>query len=258
MAEGREYRFHIDAFTPDTLTMERLSEYLKDLAIFLGNADSVHFLRVEEGQSANLAYKIDDPAIPMIEGRIELVKQQSTDAPLEAVKAFGNLNAKLTEDRSTGFIRSETDTSNVILFPGGGTVPEQSAPVFGPIIENGVIDGQIVRVGGFDTTVPVHMRSGKTIHYCNADVDMARKLGPYVLQKPIRVFGQAKWYRNENEQWVRKIFTITNFTPDLEDVTLGDSIARLRSVPGPLQNMSDPLTTLDLIRHGPPGDVQPE
>jgi hypothetical protein len=25
MADGREYRFHIDAFTPDTLPMERLS-----------------------------------------------------------------------------------------------------------------------------------------------------------------------------------------------------------------------------------------
>jgi len=257
MAEGREYRFHIDAFTPDTLTMERLSEYLRDLAIFLGNPDSVHFLRVEEGQSANLAYKIDDVAVPMIEERIELIKQQSTGAPPEAVRAFGNLNAKLTEDRSTGFIRSETETSNVILFPGGGTVHEQ-APVFGPILENGVIDGQIVRVGGLDKTVPVHMRSGKTIHICNADLDMARKLGPYVLQKPIRVFGQAKWYRNEEEQWVRKIFTITNFTPDLEDVTLGDSIALLRALPGPLQSMSDPLAALAVIRHGPAGDDQPE
>ena len=182
---------------------------------------------------------------------------QSADAPPEGLKAFGDLNAKLSEDRGTAFIRSESDdVSNVIIFPGSGTAPEPS-PSYGPIIESGVIDGQIVRVGGFDRTVPVHMRSGKTIYICNADEDMARKLGPHILQKPIRVFGQAKWYRNESEQWVRRIFTITGFTADLEDVTLEDSIAILRAVPSSLQEISDPLQILDLIRHGP-GDAPPE
>lgn len=256
MAEGREYRFHIDAFTPDTLPMERLSEYLKDLAILLGNPDAVHFMRVEEGQSADLAYKVDELAIPIIESRIAAINQRSPEAPPEAVKAFGELNAKLTKDHSSAFIRSETEISNVIVFPGNTTISE-TTPVFGPIIESGVIDGQIVRVGGFDQTVPVHMRSGKTIYYCNADVDMARKLGPYVLQKPIRVFGLAKWYRNEHAQWVLKVFTITGFTDDLEDVTLIDSIAQLRSVPSPIKDMSDPLAALDWIRHGP-GDAQIE
>jgi hypothetical protein len=256
MAEGREYRFHIDAFTPDTLPMERLAEYLKELAILLGNPDAVHFMRVEEGQSANLAYKVDELAISIIESRIAAINQRSPEAPPEAVKAFGELNAKLTKDHSTAFIRSETEINNVIVFPGNTTISE-TAPVFGPIIENGVIDGQIVRVGGFDQTVPVHMRSGKTIHYCNADVDMARRLGPYVLQKPIRVFGLAKWYRNEHEQWVLKVFTITGFTDDLEDLTLIDSIAQLRSVTSPIKDMSDPLAALDLIRHGP-GDAQIE
>ena len=257
MADGREYRFHIDAFTPDTLPMERLSVYLKDLSALLGNVEHVHFLQVEEGQSANLAYKVDELAIPIIESRMAAIKHQSADAPPEALKAFGDLNAKLSEDHSTAFIRSDTDeSSNVIIFPGHGIIPEPAA-VYGPILENGVVDGQIVRVGGFDQTVPVHIRSGKTIHYCNADVEMARKLGPHVLQKPIRVFGQAKWYRNESEQWVRRIFTITNFTTDLEDVTLGESVAILRSVSGPLQEISDPLAVLDLIRHGP-GDTQPE
>lgn len=257
MAEGREYRFHIDAFTPDTLPMERLSAYLKDLAALLGNVEYVHFMRVEEGQSANLAYKVDESAVPIIESRIAAIKQHSADAPPEGLKAFGDLNAKLSEDHSTAFIRSESDdVSNVIIFPGGGRVPEPS-PTYGPIIENGVIDGQIVRVGGFDKTVPVHMRSGRTIYICNADEDMARKLGPYILQKPIRVFGQAKWYRNESEQWVRRIFTITSFTADVEDVTLGDSIAILRSVPSALQETSDPLAILDFIRHGP-GDTPPE
>jgi hypothetical protein len=56
---------------------------------------------------------------------------------------------------------------------------------------------------------------------------------------------------------VRRIFTITSFSPDLEDVTLGDSIEILRAVPSTLQDITDPLAILDLIRHGP-GDTQPE
>ena len=45
----RDYRFHIEAYSPDTMPMARLADYLADLAKMLGQEKSVHFLKVEGG-----------------------------------------------------------------------------------------------------------------------------------------------------------------------------------------------------------------
>ena len=250
MAESREFRFHIDIFTPDTLPMARLAEYLADLSVLLGNKEYVHFLRVEEAASSNLAYVVDLPAVPKTTHRLELVRTNSTNAPPEAVKAFANINSKLAEDGAAAEIQSDAEPGNTFVFPGRNIVPNESSDAFGPITESGILDGQVVRVGGFDRTIPVHMRSGKVHNYCTANEDMARKLGPYVLGSPVRVFGEGKWYM-ENEVWKRRIFTILDFQP-IQDVSLIESIARLRSIPGDLHKLLDPLGALHLIRHGPP------
>jgi hypothetical protein len=42
-----EYVFRIDAFTPDTLPMARLAEYLSALAKLLGHQEHTHFVRVD-------------------------------------------------------------------------------------------------------------------------------------------------------------------------------------------------------------------
>jgi hypothetical protein len=216
----------------------------------LGDKDHVHFLRVEEAASSNLAYIVDLPAVPKTTQRLELVRERSPNAAPEAVKAFESINIRLVEDGAAAEIESDAEPGNLLVFPGRNITPEKPAQVFGPITEPGTIDGQIVRVGGFDKTIPVHMRSGKEVHYCNADENMARRLGPFILGRPIRVFGEGKWFRDEHEQWRRKLFTITDYQ-EVEDISLTESIARLRAIPGPLQRLGDPLALLNVIRHGP-------
>jgi hypothetical protein len=64
-----QYRFTIaDSFTPDTLPMERLGEYVAALAKLLGERTNVHFLGVEAG-SAVLVATIDPPAQPTVRER---------------------------------------------------------------------------------------------------------------------------------------------------------------------------------------------
>ena len=43
MADAEEYRFRIDAFSPETLPMARLAEYLRQLAVILGEPNDVPF-----------------------------------------------------------------------------------------------------------------------------------------------------------------------------------------------------------------------
>ena len=63
MSKGGEYRFRIDGFTPDTLPMARLAEYIADLAVIFGEKELVHFVGIEKG-SAILIQKIDAVAAP--------------------------------------------------------------------------------------------------------------------------------------------------------------------------------------------------
>jgi hypothetical protein len=58
MAKPAEDRFTIDAYTPDTIPMRRLAEYMQDLADLFGEREHVHFARIEAGSTV-LVQRID-------------------------------------------------------------------------------------------------------------------------------------------------------------------------------------------------------
>ena len=82
MAQRQEYRFKIDAFTPETLPMARLAEYMAELATLLGTQERVHFVRLEGG-STTLVQEIEYEAIPKVRERLNGIKTRSApeDAP---------------------------------------------------------------------------------------------------------------------------------------------------------------------------------
>ena len=51
MSNDKERRFKNDVFTPETLPMERLAEYMLQFAKLLGEPERVHFVDVEAGSA---------------------------------------------------------------------------------------------------------------------------------------------------------------------------------------------------------------
>lgn len=94
------------------------------------------------------------------------------------------------------------------------------------------LDGELIRVGGEDETVPVYLREEGTIHKCTTNVQMARKLASYLYGPPIRVFGTASWIRHEATGWELQGFFVETFLP-LEDKTLGEALSELEKLPSP-------------------------
>lgn len=82
MPGPREYNFIIDAFTPETMPMARLAEYL---AVLLGNRNSVHLVGIEHG-SVRPQIRVDAPDVPKIEERLDAVRRLV--APHEAMRAY--------------------------------------------------------------------------------------------------------------------------------------------------------------------------
>jgi hypothetical protein len=238
----KELHFNLEGTTPHTLPMARLADYLKELAKLLGSEDKVHFLRVDEG-SADCAMEVAEEEQTIISERIHSAK--NGEGPKEAIKAFQNIRYFLDED----------DISAVMEWEDGDTIweflkkSEEGQVTFGPFWEEGSLDGMLVKIGGLDETVPVHLAYQGVHHTCNTTRDIARKMAPYLFGKPIRVSGKGKWYRNAEGKWELRWFDIRQFE-ELSDASLLDVVGRLRSIPdNDLMKSKDPLGDMLKIRH---------
>jgi hypothetical protein len=237
---AKQLVFEIPEASPHEIPMTRLLEYLSEVATILGNRKHVHFLRVESG-SLPCYMEVDEEAEKEVIERVNGVLRG--DGTEEARTAFRTLRRYLTEDQYSAALKSEENI--IAAFP---RTPEEK--ILGPYIQEGSLDGLLVNIGGTDATVPVHILSEGTDFRCNTSVEMARRLRNYLLEKPIRVFGKGKWYRNPNGRWHLDIFDISGFE-ELDDSSIPEVVLKLRAIArNPLMSSSDPLEDMRRVRYG--------
>jgi len=240
MAELGEYKFAIDAFTPLTISMKRLQQYLADLVNLFGNEEHVHFLRVEEGSAAPAMF-VDRNAVNKVEKRLEAVRNLTASA--SAMDAYVAINDKLAEDNAVAELIAYH--GRVLRFPGR----EQTAsPEIGPIIESGTLEGEVFIVGGRDATISVYLRDGDRVYICTTSREKGRQIAADYLFKRVRVYGQGEWKRLKDTRWKLTHFDIVDVTP-LKNDSLSDVVANLRSIQNSeLDKIDDPLGFLNEIR----------
>lgn len=237
-----EHRFKIDAYTPETLPMARLAEYMADLAALLGCAESVHFERLEAGSTV-LVHRVESEAVPKVIARVESVRRGDPDPDLE--KVFRSLDKRLAEDNAVG----ELQVADAVLrFPGR----ERPKPInYGTIREASSIDGMVVSVGGRDATAHVILVD-RDRAYTNIDIsrELARELATHLYGRPVRLHGTGRWQRSEDGEWQLLGFRAREFEV-LEDSDLSEVLDSLRNVQGGWPEKEDPLGYLSDIRNGP-------
>lgn len=240
---NKELRFHIEGTTPHIIPMARLAEYLKELSILLGNKQHVHFLRVETG-SLPCIMEVDQEKEESVISRVK--KAVLSKGPREAVRANSTLRAMLKKDEFSAEFKTERGET----FASYPLAKERKEETFGPFRQDGFLDGIIVRLGGIDETLPVHLIYEGRTYICNAGREIVRQLGPYIWGNPIRVHGEGKWYRNTQGLWELQFFDIQSFEP-LEATTLSDAVTALRAIPdNGLMSLKDPLAEMQKLRHG--------
>jgi hypothetical protein len=239
-----EYRLRIaDGHTPATLPMDQLAAYLVALAELLGEQEGVHFRGVEEG-SAVLVAAVDPPVGSKVRDRV--ASFAAGNACEEARRAFEQLDALLRRNGATGTLFAE-DGAVVLDFPGRTRL---APAAFGPFKQDGTLDGQVIRVGGKDDTVPVHLRHDTVIHTgLFATPELARRIAQHLLGRTLRVHGTGTWIREGNGAWVLRSFKISDFEV-LEEDDLEHVVTRLRRVGGSRwSDLPDPVGTLLQERH---------
>ena len=245
--QKHRYRFLIDeAFTPDTLPMRRLAEYMSDLANLLGEEPSVHFVQIESG-SAVLVQDVDREAYPKVRTRVNAVKRG--DAAPDAQRAYDSLNRRLSDDNASGALmegQAALATPVVLEFPGRRQHVE---PEYGPITQAGSLQGKVIVVGGESDPVPIHIQDGDKVHICRARRQVAKELAGHIFVVTVRVSGNGRWLRDSTGVWKLKSFQITSFTL-LEDSALSTIVENLRQIPGKWKENPDSTQVLHALRTG--------
>jgi hypothetical protein len=232
--------FKLHKSDPHTLSMARLVDYLKHLAIVLGSEKKVHFIRVGEG-SADLLMDVEGTEEEKITNRVQAVFERRADK--KVLESFDRIFTLLEED----------DTPAILEWAEGNILVEfrkkqNEEETFGPFWQQGHLEGMLVKIGGLDETVPVHLLYEGIHHTCNASRELAMELAPHLFRNPIRVFGNGKWYRNAEGKWELHWFDIKSFEP-LDDSTLPEIVAKLRAIPGnDLFRLEDPIGEMLKLR----------
>jgi hypothetical protein len=241
--QPREFRFTIDAFTPRTIPLLRLAEYMHDFAVLLGNEKSVHpGDRLEEGSTTVVAV-VEWEAEPKVRERLRAVRNK--DANDRAMEAAARLDNRLAEDNAKGTIADPAGTK-IIEFPGRDRF---QMPPFGPIQQPGIFQGVPIKIGGENDPVPVHLEDGKDKHIVLAKRSLAKELAPHLFTSVVRVEGVGRWNRTANGAWEMLGFMAESFQV-IEEADIRKSIGELRSIESAWKQAKDPLRKLDAIRRG--------
>ena len=163
----------------------------------------------------------------------------------ELQRSYTTLDEMLRKDNATGQLSSDVEAV-VLAFPGR----ERPEPlVFGPFKQDGTLDGQVIRVGGKDETVPIHLRDGAVIHTgLYATPELAQAVAKHFLGPVIRVHGTGTWFRSGDGSWELKSFKVTSFDI-LDDTSLKQVVSDLRRVRGSRWSELRPVRELLERRH---------
>lgn len=236
----REFRFTIDAFTPSTIPMLRLAEYMQDFAILLGNEKSVHPGGIEEGSTVLVAL-VEWEAEPKVRERLRAVRNR--DANDRVMETAARLDNRLAEDNAKGIIADPTG-AKVITFPGRDRF---QMPAFGPVNQPGVFQGVPIKIGGENDPVPVHLEDGNEKHIVLAKRGLAKEIAGHLFTAVVRVEGVGRWLRNAGGAWEMQSFYAHSMRV-IEDADIRKNIGQLRSIESGWTKAKDPLNKLEQIR----------
>ncbi|MDF2600222.1 MAG: hypothetical protein K0Q54_3045 [Methylobacterium brachiatum] len=240
-----------DSWSPGTLPMQRLGEYLIELAALYGEQANVHFKRIRKG-SAVLVSRIDEPAVPKVLDRLAAVSR--LDAPKDIRRAFETIDRMLAADNARATVKVVTPALNwaastsMIVFPGRG---RSEAVDFGAVRRAGFLDGELIRIGGKDETVHLQLQDGDIFHTnIVTNRDLGRQLGHLLFGPTIRLWGTGSWRRGDDGLWTVVSFRVSRFEKlkDFDDLT--KVVEELRNIRGSAWHLeTDPVATLLAARH---------
>ncbi|MEA2745475.1 MAG: hypothetical protein QOG25_3846 [Acetobacteraceae bacterium] len=223
MENLEELEFVIPAYTPETMLLDRLLQYLQQIGEVVGAAEDMHLVRIEPS-STKPVFKMPTPIAIRARERIAAVRGGGGGTQIQRA-AYNRIRQMVKKDG--GKPASLQDRTGVILdFP-------PNLEEVGAILEvrqASNFDGTLLRVGGVGEPIPVLMQdlAGDIFSGFSAPKSLAKTMAK-LLFEPIRVSGIGSWDRSPAGEWKLNKMLIQTYEP-LGDETLVEVFQKLRSV----------------------------
>jgi len=119
MDNDKKLFFYIDAYSPETIPMAKLAEYMADFAALLGKEHRVHFDHLEAG-STTIVRRVEYEDVPKVTTRLDEIRRGA--APKELARIVEQIDTRLANDNAIGrvlFAAGEHgSTAELASFPG--------------------------------------------------------------------------------------------------------------------------------------------
>lgn len=225
MADFEELSFVIPGYTPETIPLARLIEYLQQMSIVLGDPENLHLVAIVDGSVEPVLHA---PKAIALEARDRASRVQRGDGTRKQVDAYNKIRRMVRRDsRDAGkpaLLRSQQKV--VLEIP---AAPEDVGAITG-IRQASSIDGQLIRVGGAgeDAALQVQDLQGKILSGFTAKRSIAKELAS-LLWEPVRLYGIGIWERSSEGEWQLERMQVQTYEK-LDDEDLSLVLERLRSL----------------------------
>jgi hypothetical protein len=227
MADFEELSFVIPGYTPETIPLGRLIEYLQQISAVLGDPENLHLIEVRPGSVAPVFHLSTEVAL---EAKDKAAKVQRGDGTKKQVDAYNRLRRMVRRDsRDAGVPKPailKTTNRTVLEIP---AAPDDLGVLSG-IRQATSIDGQLIRLGGAgdDATMQVQDLSGKILSNFTAKRMVAKELRN-LLWENVRLYGVGQWGRDSDGLWCLERMQVQSYER-LDDEDLGVTVERLRDL----------------------------
>lgn len=241
MADFERFEFVVPGYTPETMPLDRLIEYLTQLTIILGNPSDLHLVDIEKSSTK--------PVIVMPHHAAVRAKRRARETwegggSSRQRQAYHRIRRMVADDGGKPAVLT-TRQATILEFPSVDLGADQE---IGSIRQASSVAGELIRVGGdseFDQILLKDM-SGEVVAGCFATKAVAKQLAK-CLHEHVRLHGIASWHRDRQGKWQISRMKVLNFET-LDSATLKDALAEVQSA---VNDWPDDLTeTLLKMRGG--------
>jgi hypothetical protein len=225
MADFELFEFIVPGYTPDTMPLDRLIEYLTQLTIILGNPADLHLVGIEKSSTK--------PVIAMPHHAAMKAKQRARETwegggSIRQRSAYQRIRRMVADDGGKPAVL-KTRQATILEFP---SVDLGSDQEISSMRQASSVTGELIRVGGdseFDQIL-LKEASGAVIAGCFATKEVAKQLAK-CLHEQVRLHGIASWSRDRSGKWQITRMKVLTFEV-LENDSLSDALQAAQEAVG--------------------------
>jgi hypothetical protein len=225
MADFEELSFSIPGYSPETIPLGRLIEYLQQISMLLGDPENLHLVEVRDGSVQPVFHM---PVEVALEAKDRAAKVQRGDGTRKQTDAYNRIRRMVRRDSRDAGRPAILKSPRVVVLE-IPPAPEDLGVLSG-IRQSTTIDGRLIRVGGAgdDATMQVQDLEGNIFSGFTAKRVIAKELAK-LMWELVRLHGVGQWCRDSEGKWHLEKMQVQSYEL-LEEEVLGVTVERLRNI----------------------------